>query len=61
MNTSVGDKLVKGQFTTAAMKVFLAVFEGREWDCCYNYLDGNRGIYNDPMQGMRAIAREEWY
>lgn len=59
--TKTTGNLLQGQFTSAAMGVYLAVYENRDWDACFNYLDGNKGVYNNPFQGMRAEKREEWF
>ena len=56
------ESIVQGQYTNAAQAVYRAVFtEDRDWYCYYNYLDGNKGIYNNPFKGMRAEHREEWF
>jgi hypothetical protein len=51
--------LKDARFTPAAMAIYLSVFEGRDWDREWNWLDGRRGVYADPIN--RTIGRRvEW-
>lgn len=52
--------LIQGQYTPAAMAIYLAVFEDRDWDCYFNYING-KGVYNNMFAGGRAEYREEWF